>query len=360
VRVLVLTTSYPSPGDPVRGIFVREYARAVAPWCDVCVVHLDRAHDVRGIELERREEEPPVVRVRYPYRPTALSIARHFEAARRGLRAAPFRPDVIHAHFFLAAGPAVLLGRAPVVATEHWSVFLPEDPATLSPPMRRAARLALARAAAVTVPSEALARALPVPALVVPNVVDTELFHPDGEHEPLRLLSAGLFYEAKALDLLIDAVARVPDVRLDLVGDGDSRPELERLARRLGADVTFHGILPKPELAELMRRADLYVSASRYENNPVSLLEALASGLPLVATAVGGVPEIVGDDGLLAPPGEPAALAERIEQALRIDFDRDDLARRAAERYGAGPIGRGLVDLYAQVTRPRARTARPR
>jgi glycosyltransferase involved in cell wall biosynthesis len=360
VRVLFLTTSYPAPGDPVRGIFVREYARAVAPWCDVAVVHLDRTHDVRRIELERRDEDPPVVRVRYPYRPTALSVAKHFEAARRGLRAAPLRPDVIHAHFFLAAAPAVVLGRAPVVATEHWSVFMPEDPATLSRSLRSIARLALGRTAAVTAPSEALARALPVPAAVVPNVVDTVLFHPGGEREPRRLVAAGLFYDAKGFDVLIEAVARVRAARLDLVGDGASRPALEALAERTGADVAFHGVVTKPDLAELMRRADLCVSASRYENNPVVLLEALASGLPVVATAVGGVPELVGADGLLVPPADPAALAGAIEEALGRDFDRADIAARARARYGAERIGRELVELYERVTRRRARTARPR
>jgi glycosyltransferase involved in cell wall biosynthesis len=360
VRVLVLTTAYPAPDDPVRGVFVREYARAVSPSCEVAVVHLDRTHDVRRIELEHRDEEPAVVRVRYPYRPTAVSIAKHFEAARRGLRAAPFRPDVVHAHFFLAVAPAVVLARTTVVATEHWSVFLPEDPAQLSPWMRRMAQLALGRAAVVTAPSAALAAALPVPARVIPNVADTALFRPGGEREQRRLISAGLFYDAKGFEVLIEAVARVSEAPLDLVGDGSSRPQLEALAARVGADVTFHGVLPKAELARLMSRADLYVSASRYENNPVVLLEALASGLPVVGTSVGGVPEIVGDDGLLVPPNDAGALAAAVEDALARDFDRAAIARRAAERYGAEQIGRQLVGLYEEVSRRRARTARRR
>lgn len=348
LRVLYLTTSYPAPDDPVRGIFVREYARAVAPWCAVRVVHLDRSREVSGIELDRRDEEPQVVRVRYPYRPTGRSVVRHFQAARLGLREVGFAPDVIHAHFFLAAAPAVAFGRAPVVATEHWSVFLPEDPARLSPPMRLAARLALSRAAVVTAPSGALARRLPVAARVVPNVVDPKLFFPgEGGREPRRLLSAGLFYDAKGFDVLLDAVRLVPGVRLDLVGDGELRPALERQAA--GLPVEFHGLRTKAELAELMRRADLYVSASRYENNPVVLLEALATGLPVVGTSVGGVPEIVGDDGLLAPPGDPAALAARIEDALGRTWARAAIAGRAAERYGADRVGRTLADLYEAV-----------
>jgi glycosyltransferase involved in cell wall biosynthesis len=327
---------------------VQEYARAVAPWCDVTVLHLDRTDAVRRIEVEGRDEDPPVVRVRYPYRPKPASLALHFAAGRRGLRLVP-RPDVIHSHFFLAAAPAVLFGRAPVVATEHWSVFLPEDPATLSPAMRAAARYALRRAAAVTVPSAALARVLPAPAIVVPNVVDTTVFYPGVARGPRRLLSAGAFYGAKGFDVLLEAIARVPDVHLDLVGDGSLRPQLQALAAGLGAPVTFHGLRTKAELAELMRGASLCVSASRYENNPVVLLEALASGLPIVATTVGGVPEIVGEDGVLVAPGDAEALARGIEEALARDFDRDDIARRAADRYGAERIGRELVTLYERV-----------
>jgi glycosyltransferase involved in cell wall biosynthesis len=222
------------------------------------------------------------------------------------------------------------------------------------------AQLALGRAAVVTAPSAALAAALPAPARVIPNVADTALFRPGGEREQRRLISAGLFYDAKGFEVLIEAVARVSEAPLDLVGDGSSRPQLEALAARVGADVTFHGVLPKAELARLMSRADLYVSASRYENNPVVLLEALASGLPVVGTSVGGVPEIVGDDGLLVPPNDAGALAAAVEDALARDFDRAAIARRAAERYGAEQIGRQLVGLYEEVSRRRARTARRR
>src|SRR3990170_2001853 len=100
MKVVYLTTSYPSPDNPVRGIFVREYARAVAPWCEVAVVHLDRTVEVKRLEEERRDEDPPVVRIRYPYRPKAFSLGWHVGAARRGLRLTPLEPDVVHAHFF--------------------------------------------------------------------------------------------------------------------------------------------------------------------------------------------------------------------------------------------------------------------
>src|SRR5262249_40629294 len=127
---------------------------------------------------------------------------------------------------------------------------------------------------------------------VVPNAVDTELFSPGngrGGNDPPRLLTVGLLdTERKGLDILLQAVARVQETnrafRLDIVGEGGLRPDYEALAGRLGLDpfVTFHGFRPKDEVAELMRQADLFVLGSRFENNPCVVIEAMATGLPVV------------------------------------------------------------------------------
>jgi glycosyltransferase involved in cell wall biosynthesis len=101
-----------------------------------------------------------------------------------------------------------------------------------------------------------------------------------------------------------------------------------------------------------MRAADLFVLPSRFENLPVVLLEALACGLPVVATAVGGVPEIVDEGaGRLVAPDDPAALADAIaDVAGRLDtFDRAALARRARERYSLEAVGAVWDAIYAEV-----------
>jgi glycosyltransferase involved in cell wall biosynthesis len=373
LKVLFLTTNWPRPDSPVDGIFVREHARAAAEVADVRVVHLERAAGEGLVDLRRiPDEEPPAWRARYRRFGKPVSVAGFvlgpLVAAERFARRG-WRPDVIHAHSFLSALPALALGkrlRVPVAYTEHWTVFLPENPLELTPAMRLAARIAL-RGADLVLPvsgdlGEALRRLEPrARTRVVPNVVDENVFAtgpPRTTNGPRRLLTAGLLdTERKGVDVLLEAFALLRErngVVLDVVGDGSLRPRYEELAERLGVRraVTFHGLMPKAELAAQMRAADLFVLASRYENNPCVVLEAMATGLPVVATRVGGLPEVVdGHNGSLAPPNDPQAFASELETALaRLDgFDRDEIARRTVERFGREAVGRQLAAVYEEL-----------
>jgi len=121
---------------------------------------------------------------------------------------------------------------------------------------------------------------------------------------------------------------RRPDVRFALVGDGEERPALEALCRSLGMDAAVHFFGWRRELAGVYGDLDVVVNASRNEGTPVALIEALAAARPVVATAVGGTPDLIGRDerGLLVPPGEPLALA----QAVLATLEQSDAARRRA------------------------------
>jgi glycosyltransferase involved in cell wall biosynthesis len=374
VKVLFLTASYPTQEDPLLAIFVKEHARAAAAHAEIAVVHLDRSSTALLAISHADDEEFPTWRVRYPRRPQPLSYFANVVGAMlayRRVRRSGFEPDVIHAHFFLAGVPAVLLGkllRKPVVVTEHWSVFLPDDPGTLSPVVRRAARFAFENATLVLPVSDALRKGIEAAGIsarfrVVPNVVDEQLFHPaeDGRPRPgpACLLAVSALYEAKGYEYLLEAAgllaAERRDFRVEIVGGGELRESLETLGRELGVGglVTFRGARPKEEVAEWMRSADLFVLTSRYDNNPCSVLEALCSGLPVVATAVGGVPEVVRNgDGLLARPRDPESIAACIAEALDHPdrFDRKTIARDARERYGRESVSRELELVYAEVT----------
>jgi glycosyltransferase involved in cell wall biosynthesis len=163
---------------------------------------------------------------------------------------------------------------------------------------------------------------------VLPNPVEVPVLPPRDELRERHgfagptLVFSGRLVPQKDLDTLVAAVERVPGATLLLAGDGEERARLDGRARLLGA-------LPRPQVLELLRAADLAVLSSRWENFPHALVEALAVGTPVVATAVGGVPEIVrdGENGVLVPPGDPEALADGIRRALA---ERDRLASAAA------------------------------
>jgi glycosyltransferase involved in cell wall biosynthesis len=136
----------------------------------------------------------------------------------------------------------------------------------------------------------------------------------------------GVLAPVKRVDLLLDAVAGLPGVRLLVVGDGPLHDDVARRATAPGLEgrVDLAGRVADP--GPLLAGADLFALTSAAENCPLALLEAMAAGLPVVATAVGGVPEVVRDgvDGLLVPTGDLRAL----RTALALLAEDEDLRRR--------------------------------
>jgi glycosyltransferase involved in cell wall biosynthesis len=151
------------------------------------------------------------------------------------------------------------------------------------------------------------------------------------------LISVGRLTEAKDHPNLLAAVDLLRQggepVELVIVGEGELRPSLEaEIARRnLGTAVTLAGVRTDPE--HLLREADVFVLSSSREGFPVVVLEAMASGLPVVSTRVGGVSEILqdGENGMLVPPGDPGALAAAIRRLMTDSTLRASLGRRARE-----------------------------
>jgi glycosyltransferase involved in cell wall biosynthesis len=251
---------------------------------------------------------------------------------------------------------------------------------------RTMARYAFGHADLVCPASEDLGRhiaALGVrtPIRAVPNVVDTTLFSPSPSRPArgarARLLLVALLDPKKGVEHLLRALAllrkRRDDFELDIVGDGPLRGELAEVARRLELerDVRFLGRRDKRAVAELMREADFFVLPSLWENLPNVVIEALASGLPVVATSVGGVPEMVDEHaGRLVPAGDEDALAGAVDAMLDSlgGYDRAAIARAAHERYGYEAVGRLWDEIYVEVlargggrrSRARARAASAR
>jgi alpha-1,3-rhamnosyl/mannosyltransferase len=248
------------------------------------------------------------------------------------------QPSVAHFQHVAAPGFA---GRA--VVTIH-DLSFESDPALMRQPDRFFFRTMVPRSARradrVIVVSEQTRRDLARhygltgdKIRVIPNGVDA-VFSPDGERptgSPYALF-VGALQPRKDPLTAIAAVARLRDLRLLMVGpDKGSETEAREEAHRLRLDgrIAFLGHVEKPELATLYRGAECLVLPSRYEGFGLPVVEAMASGTPVVTTTAGALPEVVGDAAVLVEPGDADALAAGIEQAIA---DRALLVRKGLER----------------------------
>ena len=161
-----------------------------------------------------------------------------------------------------------------------------------------------------------------------------ELNLSDGE---LLALTVANFRWQKGYDVLLSAAKQVTDrcvpVRFAAVGDGPLRPDLERRHVELSLHDHFVFLGERDDVPRLHRAADMFVLPSRYEGLPLALMEAVCSGLPVVATAVSEIPNLLtnGSDALLVPPEEPGALAEAITEMARDARVAEAIGGRCAE-----------------------------
>jgi glycosyltransferase involved in cell wall biosynthesis len=278
-------------------------------------------------------------------------------------------PDVIHAHAMFMAGiigaQIASASGVPLVITEHSTVYQRRPIPAFQ---IEEARAALGCAAALLVVSpqlgEQMQRVLGEAAdgaLWVPNVVDREFLEPPLRStrgaSPFRFLNVAFLHEKKAhADLLAAFAERFAgdsECQLRIGGDGPERERLHALASALGVaeQVVWLGPLSREAVGEEMRAADAFVLPSRLETFGVVVAEALASGLPVVATRSGGPECIVGaDDGLLVDVGDVSALADAMARvrASADEYDADDIRRRCEERFGEQALVGTLQGVYGR------------
>jgi glycosyltransferase involved in cell wall biosynthesis len=293
------------------------------------------------------------------------------------LRSGP--PDLIHGHWlhphgFAAAVVGRLLNR-PVILSVYGSDvarLASETGRTYYRPMMAAATqwsdqvICVSRATAEELAAKGVQREW---LLVIPTGVDLDRFaprdrgacraelaralgRPVGSHAGPLLLFAGNLVPVKQVDRLLRAVAGLPrDVQLVIVGEGSEGDRLRALAGELGLHdrVVFAGWRPREEIPTWLAAADLIVLPSASEGMPLILLEALASGTPVVASRVGGVPECVEDGvtGILVDPASVEGLAKGLTAALARPWDRAALGA-AARGFGWDAVATRLESLYRQ------------
>jgi glycosyltransferase involved in cell wall biosynthesis len=373
LRVLSFTSLYPNNVNPLQGIFIHQRVTHLArrPGTSVEVI-APVPYFPSWLPITRwrrfgqvcREEEIDGARVHHPRYPLASGISMPLHGwleflgclglARRLHKQAKF--DCIDAHFVYPDGfAAVLLGKflgLPVIVSARGTDINVYPALRLIRPMLR---WTLTNAAGVIAVSGDLKKRIidlgisETKIQVIPNGVDVQRFQPQNMSEARRrlglaeagpmIVSVGSLIESKGHHLLIAAVAelvpRFPELRLHIIGEGVYRGGLERLIheKRLQDRVFLMGNRPNEELATWFSAADLSCLMSSREGWPNVISESLACGTPVLATRVGGIPELIvsPDLGSMVERGI-ASIAKRLEESLSKNWDRQEISKKASSR----------------------------
>jgi glycosyltransferase involved in cell wall biosynthesis len=321
MRILLVSQMYPGPQAPDLGVFVRQVAD-----------ELEReGNDLERVVIDRRGGSP----VKYG------SLA-----ARAALAARRFRPDVVYGHFLFPAGAAAALAAglvgARLIVTAHG-----RDVRNIGgiPGVAAATRLVVGQAEEVIAVSDFLRGELEAKVaqargktVVIDCGVDLERFRPRGAHDARQAvgwegeepfyLCAGTLDERKNVVRLADAFARLGRGSLAFVGDGPLR---EKLAGRPG--VHLAGRVPHERVADWMSACDVLCQPSLIEPFGQTVLEALASERPVVATRIGGPPELVTPGtGVLVDPGSVESIQAGLREAAELPRPNAE-ARKIAEEH---------------------------
>lgn len=367
MKVLVVSHLYPSDTSPMTGIFVEQQAVALSRLMEIEVLSVSQTG--RG-GVERRQSIH-ITRVRLggmrwlPSRlstllraiPYAWSLVRH-------IRRSPHPPNLMHAHYGFPDGVvAIFVGRLlriPVVVTLHGSdvnrqIAKGTGGSHVARALTRADCLIFV-SSALKVKFETVVPAGQFRSIVLHNGYDSTCITHVSKNTPSNLLFLGTLNPVKNPDILLRAFASsdlaVLGISLLVAGDGPLRIPLESLVEELGIakHVKFLGRVEHRQVPALLRDAIALVLPSSSEGLPIVVLESLASGTPVVASKVGGIPEIIADErfGILVEPGCSAQLSNALRAAVERDWDSQWIAENAPIMDWADNAKR-LVELYREV-----------
>lgn len=381
---MFLSAWYPHKHDPMWGLFVAKQAEAVSLFCDVFVIfiHSDDRVQNKTEFTDTFENGVRIIRILYSKSRlrflkktlNALLFQMYLNKAYKYYKLKYGKPHLIHANIltrvvFLAMKIAKK-EKIPYVITEHWSRYLPERNEYHGIIRKHFAKKVVRNASALLPVTENLKHAMAEFGIknpltqVVPNVVDDAFYiHYNSEFPsvpPIRIVHVSCFDEkAKNIKGILRTIKRITEYRqdftFDIIGDGLDRLDVEKYYQTLEIPeniVCFKGLLTGNELVENMSNAHFLLMFSNYENAPVVINESFACGIPVIATRVGGIPEIVNTDyGILVDPGNEAELENAIVFMMENygKFSRTSIMEFALLRFSRASVGKLINDVYNRV-----------
>lgn len=324
MKVLHVLTWYPTADQPHMGVWIQRHVDALAPHVAQEVVHVPKFSG--------------------PWRLQEVKAYRWLKRTLKGYKADVLNvhiayPLLVHAHLLPA------YWRERLVITEHWSIYHHRFYTTKKLPRIQAI---FGRGWPVITVSDRLAADIAafsghaLEQYTVPNVVDTAVFHPSTTREKRLVLGSywKLPKDPLALVPALDAFLTAhPDWSVDVFGYGPLAPAFEMALRACASSerVRWHGQLGSPAIAALLATASGFVHPSAYETFSVVCAEALCSGVPVVHAGGGALPEVVGEDSVVV---HGADWQSGLEQLAGSAFDSEQIARRAAARFGKAAVGK--------------------
>lgn len=376
-KILWLCSWYPSDTEPFNGDFIQRHARAAALYNDIHVIHVTGDSSGRVQEISKKVHTADGLTehiVIYKRTNTFWGKIRAnyvwyflFKQAIRKYLVEQKKPALAHVHIPYRAAMAGmwLLSKykVPYVISEHWGIY--NDVEVLNYKGRnrwfkKITSTGFKRASACISVSHFLAEGVrkevaPVPFTIIPNTVDTSLFHyREKKNHLFQFIHVSNMVPLKNAEGILRAykafTGKGVKARLLMVGNPDGK--LPAYAAELGLNeeqVQFTGEIPYAAVAERMQAADCLLLNSNIENSPCVIGEALCCGLPVIATSVGGVPELVDvTNSILIPAGDDAALTQAMENMISgyEKYDRPYIAKAAAQKFSYDVVGKAFDEVY--------------
>lgn len=378
MKILFITRGFPSEKDPMAGNYEAVQAMAIAAkghevsviaieWDNLLhifeskkVVH----RVVDGLNVyECKRIKPSIPHI---YLPRLEQRVKQWQFRKVFLKylAEMGMPDIVHAHIIMFAAPSIILKKEfhlPFVITEHWSRVFEQN--TLKRILND--MFAYKYADAVISVSEVLAKSIKtkcgIDSLVINNMVSNRFFDSQKivrNDNTFVFIAVGFLRQIKRFDLLVDAFAlcHFPlNVRLVIVGEGKERNLIESKIEQHGLDnqVEILGIKTPEEVNNLLCQSDCFVLSSRLETFSIVLIEAMAKGLPVIATRCGGPETFVRkEDGLLVPKENADELAKAMKYMINHyqDYNAEEIRKHCYENYSQDVIADKIISIYKQVS----------
>ena len=377
--ILFLSSWYPTRVNPTLGNFNEKFAEAAALYRQVVAFHVCAdagMKETSALVISESEQRSTWI---YYFRKKdkenlfdkAVKTIRFFKYYLKGLREIRKvfgKPLMVHLNILYPTGLIALYlkitHKTPYVISENWTGYLPSNKVKQGFAVRWLSRCIAAQARVLMPVTEDLKRAMTAEGFqgiykIVPNVTDTRLFYPDFSRpvpdKKIILHVSSLKDEHKNISGIFNVMKRLynrrTDFELHIVGDGDEKPHV-RKALEMGLNnkcVFFFNAMTPTQVAEKMRQSDFFILFSNYENLPCVMVEAFASGLPVVSTTAGGIAEHLNEErGIILSPGDEEALFDACCYMLDNlkTYDKAGIHSYAVGNFSYNSVGMALDEIY--------------